>query len=134
MGYTFTTKDSRYAIATDTGEMNEDIFSAISGCDSVLLESNHDVDMLMYGSYPYPLKKRILGRFGHLSNADASKTAVQLLEQGTKKILLGHLSKENNTPEIAYETTKNALTSVGARLSEDIALGVAGRYEITRLD
>lgn len=134
VGYTFTTKDSRYAIATDTGEMNEDIFSAISGCDSVLLESNHDVDMLMYGSYPYPLKKRILGRFGHLSNADASKTAVQLLEQGTKKIMLGHLSKENNTPEIAYETTKNALTSAGARLSEDIALGVAGRYEITILD
>ena len=134
VGYRFHTRVGRYAIATDTGEISEEIFSAISGCGSVLLESNHDIDMLMYGSYPYQLKKRILGRLGHLSNIAASETAVRLLESGTKKLLLGHLSKENNTPEIAYATVKNALTSAGAKLSEDISLGVAGRYEITRLD
>ena len=71
-----------------------------------MLESNHDVEMLKCGTYPYPLKRRILGEYGHLSNETASKVALHLVQNGTEHIMLGHLSKENNMPELAYETVR----------------------------
>lgn len=113
--------------------MTKDIQSRLYGADAVLLESNHDLDMLMYGSYPFMLKARIRGELGHLSNDDCAKTCVELLNHGTSHIMLGHLSKENNTPEIAYKTAENALKSAGASLSRDICLCVAKRSEVTRL-
>lgn len=132
VGYSFFAGGRKMSVATDIGEMTENIFSAISGSDEIILESNHDADMLMYGSYPIRLKRRIAGKLGHLSNSDAAKTAIRLLESGTKKIMLGHLSRENNTPDIAYQTTKNELAATDARLNDDIFLSVAARYEITR--
>ena len=78
-----------------------------------MLESNHDVDMLRAGPYPYQLKKRILGEHGHLSNAAAAEYAVKSVRAGTRSILLAHLSDENNTPELALLTVKQALEEAG---------------------
>lgn len=132
VGYSFFTGSKKTTVATDTGVITDKIAENILGSDEILLESNHDVDMLMYGSYPYSLKKRILSDCGHLSNDCASSVCVELLKSGTKKIMLGHLSDENNTPEIAYETAKNAFEKAGAKVGGDITLSVAGRYKITR--
>ena len=108
------------------------MWQAISGSDEIILESNHDSDMLMYGPYPISLKKRVSSSIGHLSNEYAAKVSERLLQSGTKKIMLAHLSFENNTPEIAYQTTKNALEACGAVIGKDIGLSVADRYKITR--
>lgn len=132
VGFNFFIDNKKYTLATDSGEITKEIETAISGSDEIILESNHDTDLLMYGDYPFNLKKRILGKRGHLSNENAAKTAVRLLSSGTKKIMLAHLSPENNTPEIAYQTTKNALISAGAKLDKDIFLTVANRFDITR--
>lgn len=133
VGFRFTAGSKTYAIATDTGIMTDHIRSHLYGADAVLLEANHDLDMLMYGSYPFPLKERIRSSRGHLSNNDCAGTAVDLLRHGTTHIMLGHLSKENNTPQIAYKTVENALQSAGATIADDIFLSVANRSEVTRL-
>ena len=87
--------------------------------------------MLRYGSYPFPLKQRILGDFGHLSNELAAKTALYLVQNGTEHIMLGHLSKENNRPEIAMLETYNLLTQSGVKVGNDMTLQVADRYKPT---
>lgn len=132
VGYNFFINSAKLTLATDLGEVTDSIRQSIAGSDEIILESNHDVDLLMYGTYPLNLKRRILGTRGHLSNSDASKIAVDLLKGGTKKIMLGHLSNENNTPDIAYHTTKNALNACGAVVGRDISLSIASRHEITR--
>ena len=99
---------------------------AIYGCDLVLLESNHDVGMLRNGPYPYFLKERILSDRGHLSNENCAKAAVKLMESGTTRFVLGHLSKENNLPCLAFETTHAAMTMAGAKENIDYILTVAG--------
>lgn len=133
VGFRFAVNGKIYAVATDTGIMTDSIRGHLYGADAVLLESNHDLDMLMYGSYPFSLKERIRSARGHLSNDDSARTAVELLRHGTSHIMLGHLSKENNTPEIAYKTAENALVHTGAVLSRDVCLCVAKRSEVTRL-
>ena len=95
------------------------------GCNAVLLESNHDVRMLENGGYPYPLKRRILSDTGHLSNENCSLFAKELVESGVTRIVLGHLSRENNTPILAYQTTKAALDIMGASEGKDYILKVA---------
>ena len=131
VGYCFYADEKKYSIATDTGVMTDTVFNAISGSDYVMLEANHDVDMLMYGEYPYELKKRILGERGHLSNDSAAETAVRLLESNTHNIMLSHLSDKNNLPEVAFTTVSEVLKNHGAVLGSDINLTVAGRYEVT---
>lgn len=126
VGYKIKSGDSEFAVATDIGEMNESIFLALSGCRGVLLEANHDVDMLIGGSYPLNLKKRIRGKLGHLSNEEAALTCARLVSVGTKKILLGHLSEENNRPEIAFDTVKENILKCGVKVPEDVYLSVAG--------
>ena len=116
----------KLAIATDIGEMNESVFLSISGCNTVLLESNHDVKMLLEGAYPYPLKQRIRGKKGHLSNEEAAITCARLVSVGTSKILLGHLSEENNKPQIALETVLESITKCGIKVPEDVYVAVAG--------
>jgi phosphoribosyl 1,2-cyclic phosphodiesterase len=83
------------------------------GCEAVVLECNHDVDMLMEGPYPYVLKQRILSRHGHLSNSDCAALAVKLAENGTKHLLLAHLSETNNTPSSAFDEVYGALAGSG---------------------
>lgn len=126
-GFTVTTHDlKRISVATDIGVITPTIMQAIKGSDLILLESNHDVGMLQNGPYPYMLKRRILSDKGHLSNESCSRAAVELVDSGTTRLVLGHLSKENNLPSLAYETTRSALSLAGATENTDYLLSVAG--------
>ena len=108
-GYLFEYEDKKLGYVTDCGKMNDMIADLLDGSDVVILESNHDVEMLKKGPYPYPLKKRILSEYGHLSNDDCALTAVTLHERGTKHFVLAHLSLNNNTPDKAKETFETAM-------------------------
>lgn len=112
-----------YSHATDTGCVTEGMREALLGADTVLLESNHDEEMLRYGPYPVYLKRRILSDRGHLSNAACAAFARELAESGTGRIILGHLSKENNTPGKAMAETGQALLGTGTELFCAPALG-----------
>jgi phosphoribosyl 1,2-cyclic phosphodiesterase len=95
--------------ATDLGYVTEDVRAALTGCESVVLESNHDRDMLLTGPYPYHLKERILSRYGHLANDDCAAFVTELAEQGMRRVMLAHLSEQNNEPSMAYNETLMAL-------------------------
>ena len=126
-GFTITlSSGKRAAVATDTGTVTDSMKENLAGCNLILLESNHDINMLKMGPYPYILKKRILSDTGHLSNDMCSSFAAELIESGTENLILGHLSKENNIPALAFETTKSALEEKGYRTNEDFNLHVAG--------
>jgi hypothetical protein len=127
VGYLVKTPDGRsIAIATDTGFVTEDTMQALLGCDMVMLESNHDVAMLEAGPYPYFLKRRVLSGKGHLSNDTCADTAQTLLSNGTTRFVLGHLSKQNNFPKLAYQTTHAVFSQAGAQEGVDYMLSVAG--------
>ncbi len=119
VGYTveFDGENVKLGILTDTGCVTEAMENALSSCTHVILESNHDVDMLTHGSYPFFLKERILSKTGHLSNDDASAFAVRLQRRGTRTFVLFHLSRENNSPDIAYFTASEALSETGLPFS-----------------
>ena len=127
MGYKFFLPDERQiSVCTDLGVMSDEVFEGIKKSDLVLLESNHDIDMLRCGPYPLELKKRILSDRGHLSNNACAETSVKLLSTGTTRFVLGHLSHENNTPDKAYAETFTHLDMAGARINIDYTLTVAG--------
>lgn len=127
-GYVITTPDGRkIAVATDLGHYSNEIKTAISGCDLVLIESNYDKRMLMNGPYPYSLKCRITSGEGHLSNDECAMAASELVNSGTTRFVLGHISAENNLPELAYNASLNALCTAGGRLGSDFTLDVAPR-------
>jgi len=127
-GFTIAFPDERKAaVATDIGHMTNEVMQGILGCDLVMLESNHDIGMLQNGSYPYFLKRRILSDVGHLCNDACADVAVQLVEHGTTRLFLGHLSAENNLPQLAYQTTLSALQMAGAALGRDFTLQVNPR-------
>lgn len=105
-----------FAIATDMGHVTEEVRSGLSGADTVLIESNHDVEMLRYGNYPVYLKRRILSDRGHLSNPDCAELAGWLADHGTSAIILGHLSRENNRPGIAMAENGRVLMDRGTKL------------------
>ena len=115
------------AIATDMGCVTEEIRCALTGADEVILESNHDENMLMMGPYPYDLKRRILSDCGHLSNCAAAEFLCELTDCGARHLMLAHLSPENNTPELAYLTVQAALKRRGFVQDEDFSLAVARR-------
>lgn len=130
-GYVVNTSDERkIAVATDTGFVTDETRSAVDGCDLILAESNHDIGMLRNGIYPYMLKRRILSDVGHLSNLACSEFVTELVKNGTTRIILGHLSKENNLPELAFQTSKSALDCAGAVQFKDYILKVAGGPEL----
>ena len=106
VAYRFYEHEKKAAILTDLGTYDQRIVDALQGFDILFLEANHDVNMLQVGSYPYPLKQRILGEKGHLSNESCGRLLSRLLHNGIRYIELGHLSKENNLPELAYETVR----------------------------
>ena len=132
-GYSFSVGSARFSLATDIGCIRDGWMKAIAGSDSVLLEANYDPDMLTAGPYPFSLKKRILGKKGHLSNDDAGIAAAQLVQAGARQIILGHLSKENNFPELAQKTVELILRQNGIDPENDIDLRVALRDEVTGL-
>lgn len=105
-----------FALATDMGHVTEEVLEGLSGADTVLVESNHDPNMLINGPYPVALKRRILSDHGHLSNPDCAALAAKLAEAGTRTVILGHLSKENNRPELALREAERALAGSGVRV------------------
>ena len=112
-GYVLGRGAEQVAVCTDLGTMSGDLFETIRGSGTVLLECNHDVQRLWNGPYPYPLKQRILSDRGHLSNAFSAKVAVRLCQTGTRRLLLAHLSAENNTPQLALSAVRGALEQAG---------------------
>ena len=127
-GYMFSTVSNRAAIATDIGYMTPLIFDHLKGCDGILLEANYDKDMLWNGEYPYYLKKRIDGNNGHLCNDDCASTVAALCKAGTKHFILGHLSKENNLPQVAERTVIRDLEAEDLVRDRDFTLRIANRY------
>lgn len=127
-GYVMQLPDGRTAaLSTDLGYLSEEVRGAIAGCDLVVIESNHDVRMLQNGSYPYPLKRRILSDIGHLSNESCACVLPELICKGSTRFVLAHLSKENNLPELALETSRAELQLSGLRENIDYSLTVAPR-------
>ncbi len=116
VGYTFSFMEESVAVATDMGVITEEILAAIYGSHTALIEANYDLNMLEIGSYPYELKCRIKGERGHLCNSAAAELARSLADSGTKRIILGHLSEENNYPPIAFETVKACIKDCEAEL------------------
>ena len=122
-GYTVETCDGRkIAVATDMGYVSETVRKAIYGCDAVLIESNHDEKMLRCGPYPPLTKQRILSEIGHLSNPACAAELAELVRKGSTRFFLGHISQDNNTPNLAYETSFNILTGEGMRKNYDYTL------------
>lgn len=133
VGYSVFAGKYKLAVATDIGHVTDDILDNITDCNILLLESNHDVEMLKSGSYPYPLKRRILGDKGHLSNENAGKLIVKIMNDKLSNVILGHLSLENNTPDVAYETVKSVLEEEGIEVGNFLNLYMASRYGVDRL-
>ncbi len=132
VAYRFKAEGRSLAVATDMGYFNQYTIDHLLDLDAVLLESNHDVRMLETGPYPWYLKQRIMGDFGHLSNDNCGRLVNCILNERLHLILLGHLSKENNMPEIAYETVKQAVDDEESPFSsQDFYLGVAPRDVMT---
>lgn len=131
VGYNFFFGEKKLSLATDIGKMTDDVLDNLKGSLAVLLESNHDVAMLKNGRYPALLKRRILSDKGHLSNDAAASAVLSLAKSGTKHIMLGHLSSENNTPTAAYMTTKQFLEENGVIVDKDVKLSVASRFEVS---
>lgn len=125
-GYTFILPEGKkIAVATDLGVVTDEVKNAITGSDVLLLESNHDIEMLKKGPYPPALKVRILSDSGHISNNTCAAQLPELLKKGTKKFILGHLSQHNNTPILAKSTATAAMIDIGAIEGKDYILTVA---------
>lgn len=122
-GYRIHTADDRYcAVCTDLGVVTDDVQNALRGCDMVLLESNYDPEMLRKGAYPPELKFRILSEHGHLSNPDSGDFAAYLVQNGTTRILLGHLSQNNNTPALAAAAVLDKLKDFTRGMDYQLAI------------
>jgi phosphoribosyl 1,2-cyclic phosphodiesterase len=130
VAYRFTNGTQKMAVITDLGTYDDDIVRELQGLDALLLEANHDIRMLETGAYPYPLKQRILGDKGHLSNERSGQLLGSLLHDMFGTVLLGHLSKENNYPDLAYETVRLEVTmGDNPYTAEDFPIYVAKRDE-----
>lgn len=130
VGYSFLCGDDKLTIATDMGEVTEQVFAHISGSTAVIVEANHDLLMLRNGRYPYPLKKRIMSPKGHLSNEACGRLCVRLAQSGTRVFWLGHLSAENNEPNLAYDTVSAVLQEASLTVGSGLTLNVLPRYWI----
>lgn len=125
-GYRVHTEDGRnFCLATDLGYLSDAVKEQLLGCDMVVIESNHDMEMLRNGPYPFYLKRRILSDHGHLSNAACAEFLPELLKSGVRRFMLAHLSDTNNTPQLALETSLSALVRAGYVREVDFLLQVA---------
>jgi len=129
VGYTVSSKDGTLGVATDLGYVSKDAFARLSGCDSVIIESNHDKKMLREGGYPYELKKRIMSDRGHLSNEDCARCVAALADCGVRNFILAHLSEENNIPSLALGECRRALDGGG---HPEASVTVAAASAVTR--
>lgn len=133
-GYRIENETKAVAVATDLGKYDEYTVGHLSGLDALLLEANHDIHMLEVGPYPYPLKRRVMGEKGHLSNELSGRLLCDILHDNLKYVMLGHLSKENNYEELAYETVKLEI-SLGDNpfKGDDIPMMVAKRDSVSEI-
>lgn len=116
--YAFQKGDKQFVLLTDTGYVSDRLRSMLHNADGYLIESNHEIEMLRYGPYPWALKQRILSDLGHLSNEDGALAMVDLIGDSTKHIYLGHLSRDNNTQDLAMNAMCDILTSYDLGVSE----------------
>ena len=134
VGYRVRYGSKKACVCTDLGCYSDYTVECLKDSDVVLIEANHDVNMLQVGPYPYPLKQRILGRRGHLSNVSSGQLLSRILNDHMKGIFLGHLSQENNLPELAYETVRVELMDAESRYrAEDLPIYVADRKKVSGL-
>lgn len=130
VGFNFFAENKKITTATDLGHISRELLQHFEKSELLLLESNHDIEMLKVGHYPWHLKKRILSERGHLSNEMAGKVVSYMAERGTSRFLLGHLSRENNFPELAYQTVCNELREKKIVAGSDITLDVVLRDRV----
>lgn len=133
VGYSLKKGESKVCIATDTGTVTPEILTELTDSDLVVLEANHDVDILKMGRYPWFLKQRILGDQGHLSNEAAGHALASVIREDPRprQVLLAHLSKENNFPEMAWQTVVNVLESHRIYLDERLRIDMLKRDEMS---
>jgi len=131
VGYIIYDENKKVCIATDIGEINDELIKNLKYSNIIVLESNHDVNMVQISKYPYSLKRRILGDKGHLCNELAGQLLAQVNHRDLKYAILGHLSKENNFEELAYQAVKNELDSHG--IEYFFELEVARRDQCSRM-
>lgn len=133
VAYRFDSGDSSVCVLTDVGYVSDHIKNIIKGCQCYVWESNHDVEMLRAGRYPWSVKRRILGDKGHLSNVDSAVAMSDIL--GTKQVdvYLAHLSEENNMPELAEVTFQSVLHEIGAQYEEQVILHRTSRHQHTEV-
>lgn len=132
LGYSFVQDGRQLTVVTDTGCITEEIFDQIKTADLLVLEANHEVNILRMGNYPYMLKRRILSDTGHLSNEAAGECLCRMFScresaANAPKVLLAHLSRENNTPQQAYLTVRNVLFEEDIYIDKDLRLEVIER-------
>ena len=130
VGYSIAGDGGRMVLCTDLGHVTREVRQAVEGCDLLVCETNHDEDWVRTGPYPYHLKQRILGNFGHLSNEAGAELAAFAVETGAKTVVLAHLSQQNNTPAHAYETVALRLLAMDCDPERDIKLSVAPKAEM----
>ncbi len=134
VAYVFSHRDKSAGIVTDLGVFDDEIINNFNNLNSVLIEANHDVNMLMTGPYPYGLKQRILSNRGHLSNESCGRLLGEIIGDRTENILLGHLSHENNFPDLAYETVRMEINLGDNNLkAEDFNIRVADRNQASEI-
>lgn len=134
LGYVLDFFGTRFVFMTDLGQVPAYAYELCAGADYLVIESNYDLDMLMEGSYPPDLKARIISECGHLSNSSCAAAVRRLWHPGLKGVLLCHLSKDNNTPSLAYDCTLRTLQSMGLSVPEDLRLECLPRSEVFALD
>lgn len=132
VGYCFYCGRNKISIATDLGHMTGEVADNIKGSNLLLLESNHDLEMLKFGPYPYALKRRIMSDVGHLSNDDAGKALLSVIGDKPIEVVLGHLSEHNNFPELCYRTVAYTLEEDGITVGRDVNLSLANRYGVSK--
>lgn len=133
VGFKMTDGKKAISVATDIGHVSDNIKENLLGSKLIVLESNYDKEMLLMGSYTYALKKRVMSNIGHLSNEAAAKFAVELIKNGAENLLLAHLSRENNFPALAFETSNHILTENGMKIGKDANLEVLMRDDRSKL-
>ena len=131
-GFSVLNGEKKVTVATDIGHIEDKLITEMCGSDILLIESNYDNDTLLCGAYPYFLKKRISSDIGHLSNETTGKLVKTLYENGVNKFILGHLSKENNFPELAYQTVTEELIHNNIDTKE-IKISVASRFTPSKI-
>jgi len=133
VGYNIFAENTKITVTTDIGCITDGLKESVTDSDILLIECNHDLDMLMNGRYTYHLKQRVAGDKGHLSNVNCGKLLAEIMTSRMKHIYLGHLSEDNNRPALAFETVSNILEANNIKLSGDRNLYIAERSTISRM-